>query len=105
MAFIESLGQPPIEEMAAAGWSPGANIAAVVCRMVRDAGAPAINAQLLITPVTDCDFSTPSCTDNGDGYVLTADTMRGFWDHFADPASRSDPRASPVRRSTTISDT
>ncbi len=84
-------------QLAVAGWSAGANIAAVVCQMSRDAGGPGINAQLLITPVTDCDFSTPSYIDNGDGYVLAANTMRWFWDHYADPADRQDPKASPLR--------
>ena len=84
-------------QLAVAGWSAGANIAAVVCQVSRDAGGPDISAQLLITPVTDCDFSTPSYIDNGDGYLLTADSMRWFWDHYADPALRSDPRASPLR--------
>jgi acetyl esterase/lipase len=84
-------------QLAVAGWSAGANIAAVVCQLSRDAGGPEINAQLLITPVTDCDFSTPSYIDNGDGYVLTANTMRWFWDHYADPADRQDPKASPLR--------
>jgi acetyl esterase/lipase len=40
---------------------------------------------------------TPSYIDNGDGYLLTADSMRWFWDHYADPALRSDPMASPLR--------
>jgi len=84
-------------QLAVAGWSAGANIAAVVCQLSRDAGGPEINAQLLITPATDCDFSKPSYIDNGEGYVLNAATVRWFWDHYADPADRQDPKASPLR--------
>jgi acetyl esterase/lipase len=52
---------------------------------------------LLITPVTDGDLSRPSYRENGDGYVLTAALMKWFWDHYADPEQRSDPKAAPLR--------
>ncbi len=84
-------------ELAVAGWSAGANVAAVVCQLARDAGGPAISAQLLVTPVADCDFSRPSYVDNADGYVLTASLMQWFWNHYADPAERTDPKSSPIR--------
>ncbi len=84
-------------EMAVAGWSAGANVAAVVCQLARDAGGPEIAGQLLVTPVTDCDLERPSYAENADGYVLTTGLMRWFWDHYADPADRADPRASPLR--------
>jgi acetyl esterase/lipase len=69
----------------------------VVCQRVRDEGGPAIAGQLLLTPVTDCDFSRPSYTDNAEGYVLTKALMHWFWDHYCDPADRSSPLASPLR--------
>jgi acetyl esterase/lipase len=80
-----------------AGWSAGANLAAVTAQLARDAGGPSIVGQLLLTPVTDCDWSRASYTDNGEGYVLTASLMRWFWDHYADEADRTDPLASPIR--------
>ncbi|HEU4731488.1 MAG TPA: alpha/beta hydrolase fold domain-containing protein [Kofleriaceae bacterium] len=83
--------------LAVAGWSAGGNIAAVTCQRVRDTGGPPIAGQLLLTPVTDCDPSRPSYIENADGYVLTASLMAWFWDHYADPAVRIDPRASPLR--------
>ncbi len=91
-----SLGGAP-GPPAVAGWSAGANVAAVVCQTARDAGGPAIAGQLLVTPVTDCDLTRPSYVDNADGYVLTAALMAWFWDHYADPADRFDPLASPLR--------
>jgi acetyl esterase/lipase len=78
-------------------WSAGANVAAVVCQMARDAGGPEIAGQVLVTPVTDCDLSRDSYVDNAEGYVLTTALMRWFWDHYADPADREHPKASPLR--------
>jgi cation diffusion facilitator CzcD-associated flavoprotein CzcO/acetyl esterase/lipase len=80
-----------------AGWSAGGNIAAVTCQLARDAGGPRIAGQLLLTPVTDCDFSRPSYVENADGYILTTPLMMWFWDHYADPADRTQPKASPLR--------
>jgi cation diffusion facilitator CzcD-associated flavoprotein CzcO/acetyl esterase/lipase len=84
-------------QLAVAGWSAGANIAAVACQSARDAGGPAIRGQLLINPVVDADLTRPSYVDNGDGYLLTTALMRWFWDHYADPADRADLRAAPLR--------
>jgi cation diffusion facilitator CzcD-associated flavoprotein CzcO/acetyl esterase/lipase len=79
------------------GWSAGANVAAVVCQMARDAGGPEIAGQVLVNPVTDCDLTRPSYVECADGYLLTADLMRWFWHQYAAPADREDPRASPLR--------
>jgi cation diffusion facilitator CzcD-associated flavoprotein CzcO/acetyl esterase/lipase len=91
-----SLGGVP-GQLAVCGWSAGANLAAVVCHMARDAGGPGINGQVLVTPVTDCDFSRGSYVTNGDDYFLTTALMQWFWDHYAEPADRSNPKASPLR--------
>jgi cation diffusion facilitator CzcD-associated flavoprotein CzcO/acetyl esterase/lipase len=84
-------------QLAVAGWSAGGNIAAVVCQLARNAGGPHISGQMLLTPVIDAAMNRPSFEENADGYLLTAAMMRWFWDHYADPADRSDPRASPLR--------
>jgi cation diffusion facilitator CzcD-associated flavoprotein CzcO/acetyl esterase/lipase len=85
------------DQLAVAGWSAGANIAAVACQLARNAGGPDIVGQLLLTPVTDGSMSTQSYEENALGYVLTAPLMQWFWDHYADPAERIDPKASPLR--------
>jgi acetyl esterase/lipase len=95
-AHAETLGGVP-GQLAVCGWSAGGNIAAVVCQMARDAGGPHIAGQVLVTPVTDCDFTRESYVANGEGYVLTTALMRWFWDHYADPADRPHPKASPLR--------
>ncbi len=84
-------------KLAVAGWSAGGNLAAIVAQQAHAAGAPAIAGQLLLTPVTDCDTDTVSYHENADGYMLTAALMHWFWDHYADPADRTDPKASPMR--------
>jgi cation diffusion facilitator CzcD-associated flavoprotein CzcO/acetyl esterase/lipase len=84
-------------QLAVAGWSAGANLAAVVCQQARDAGGPDIAGQMLLTPVTDSDMSRPSYSENGEGYILTRALMEWFWDHYADPADRTDPRVAPLR--------
>jgi acetyl esterase/lipase len=84
-------------QVAVGGWSAGANLAAVVSQLARDAGEPAPVAQLLLTPVTDSDMGRRSYQENGEGYVLTASLMRWFWDHYADEAIRTDPKAAPLR--------
>ena len=74
-----------------------ANIAAVACQLARDARGPHISGQVLICPVVDSDMTRPSYQENGDGYILTTALMRWFWDHYADPADRDDPRVAPLR--------
>ncbi|MFM2078495.1 MAG: hypothetical protein RJA49_2385, partial [Actinomycetota bacterium] len=48
----EELGGVP-GQLAVAGWSAGANVAAVATQLARDAGGPSIAGQMLLTPVTD----------------------------------------------------
>ena len=84
------------DQLAVAGWSAGANLAAVACQTARDAGGPRIVGQLLVNPVTDASMSTGSYTSNADGFILTASLMRWFWDHYTDPADRTNPKASPL---------
>jgi cation diffusion facilitator CzcD-associated flavoprotein CzcO/acetyl esterase/lipase len=95
-AHAVELGGVP-EELVVAGWSAGANLAAVVAQRARDEGGPVVRGQLLLTPVTDSGMTTGSYQENADGYVLTAGLMRYFWDHYCDPARRTDPTASPLR--------
>jgi cation diffusion facilitator CzcD-associated flavoprotein CzcO/acetyl esterase/lipase len=83
-------------QLAVCGWSAGGNIAAGVCQLARAAG-PQIVGQVLVTPVTDCDFTRRSYVVNGEGYGLTTSLMRWFWDHYAAEGDRTNPKASPLR--------
>jgi len=68
--------------LAVGGDSAGGNLAAVVALAARDAGDLPIAFQLLIYPATDMRRGHPSHTTNGDGYVLTRDTLAYFHDHY-----------------------
>ena len=80
-----------------AGWSAGANLAAVTCQTARDRSGPAIRGQVLVCPVTDTDLDRQSYVDNGDGYILTKGLMTWFFDHYTEPGDRTDPRVAPIR--------
>jgi acetyl esterase len=86
--------------MAVGGDSAGGNLAAVVCIAERDAGQPGtapLRFQMLIYPATDMRRGAPSHTSNGQGYLLTRDTIAYFHDHYiTDPAQDLDWRASPL---------
>jgi acetyl esterase len=84
--------------LAIGGDSAGGNLTAVVALMARERGGPPIRFQLLVYPVTDFSFDTPSYRDNAEGYLLTTDGMRWFWNHYlAKPATGREPFASPLR--------
>ncbi len=85
--------------LAVGGDSAGGNLAAAVCLAARDglSGRLPIAFQLLIYPVTDQRRRHASHVSNGKGYLLTADTITWFHDHYIDDAQHDlDWRASPL---------
>jgi acetyl esterase len=85
------------DRIAVGGDSAGGNLAAAVALMARDRGGPPLVFQLLVYPVTAWNFDTASYRGNADGYGLTRDGMRWFWDHYLrDPADASNPYAAPL---------
>ena len=83
--------------LAVGGDSAGGNLAAVVAIAARDAGDLPIAFQLLIYPATDMRRGQPSHTSNGEGYLLTTDSIAYFHDHYiADAKHDLDWRASPL---------
>jgi acetyl esterase len=92
-----ALGLDP-RRLAIGGDSAGGNLTAVVALMARDRGGPPLRFQLLIYPVTDCNFETRSYRENAEGYFLTAKQMRWFWEHYlSEPGEAALPYASPLR--------
>ena len=86
------------DRIAVAGDSSGGNLSAVIARRSRDRSGPKLAAQVLIYPVTDCDFDTPSYRDAATGYGLTRDSMVWYWNQYLpDEARRVSPEASPLR--------
>jgi acetyl esterase/lipase len=84
--------------LALGGDSSGGNLAAVCARRARDAGVD-LRLQVLVYPVCDADLDTPSYLEFADGYWLTRDGMRWFWDKYVPTGDRFDPDASPLRAS------
>jgi acetyl esterase len=84
--------------LAVGGDSAGGNLATVVALAARDAGDPPLAFQLLIYPATDMRRLTESHRTNGQGYLLTSDTIEYFTNHYLDPAHYTDWRASPLLR-------
>lgn len=84
--------------LAVGGDSAGGNLAAAVALMARDRGGPRITHQLLVYPVTDHSFETVSYRENAEGYLLTKQAMKWFWDHYLRSAEDgANPLASPLR--------
>jgi acetyl esterase len=79
------------------GDSAGGNLAAALCLVQREAGQPLPGFQLLIYPATDMRAVAPSHTTNGQGYMLTNDSIAWYrGNYIADPADWADWRASPL---------
>ncbi|MBL0089719.1 MAG: alpha/beta hydrolase [Ideonella sp.] len=100
-AQAASLGLDPTR-IAIGGDSAGGNLSAVVALANRGAGEQAVplKLQLLIYPATDMRAVAPSHTTNGEGYLLTKDTIAYFRGHYIDDASHySDWRCSPLLHS------
>lgn len=80
------------------GDSAGGNLAAVTSLMARDRGGPFLAGQVLIYPVTNYHFGTPSYQEFREGCLLTRGAMRWFWSHYLrDEADGTLPYASPLR--------
>jgi acetyl esterase len=80
------------------GDSAGANLAAVVALMARDAAIP-LRLQSLVYPVADYTLSGISYEKYAQGYgILTRDAMAWFRGHYLrSPADAEDWRASPIK--------
>lgn len=85
-------GQKPL---IVCGDSAGANLATIALRRLGDE-VPCV-LQVLIYPVTDCDFETASYREHGTGLPLTRRDMIWFFDHYAPRARHPDDTISPLR--------
>lgn len=86
------------KRLAVAGNSAGGNIAAVVALMANEKGEPALRSQVLLCPVTDANFDTPSYKEFANGYFLTKNLMVWFWDNYTpDAEARKQIYASPLQ--------
>ncbi|MEV7716967.1 alpha/beta hydrolase [Streptomyces sp. NPDC088184] len=84
--------------VAVAGDSVGGCMSAVFALMNKERGGIGLKAQVLLYPVTDADFDTPSYLQFAEGYYLTRDGMKWFWDAYTtDPSQRTEAYASPLQ--------
>jgi acetyl esterase len=97
-ANAESLGADPAR-MGVHGDSAGANLAAVVALLARDAGGPRLRLQSLVYPIADYGMVGDSYEKYADGYgILTRSATIWFRDHYLrKPEDANDWRASPIK--------
>lgn len=69
-------------QISVAGDSAGGNLSAVVSLLNRDLQGPPIHAQILLYPVTDLTFSTPSYEEFATGFGLLKKDMAWFKKHY-----------------------
>src|SRR5476649_1053892 len=84
--------------LAVAGNSVGGNMAAVVALMAKEKGTPHIAFQLLLLPLTDAIFATESYLTYPEGFFLSRNMMKWFWDAYTtDAGKRKELHASPLQ--------
>jgi acetyl esterase len=86
--------------IAVGGESAGGNLAAGLALRARDAGGPALAAQILVYPVTDMFFEQdlPSYALLDEDYFLNRDQMRWYYDCYAPGVTATDdPILSPCK--------
>ncbi len=84
--------------LAIAGDSVGGNMAAALTLLGKERGDVSFVQQVLFYPVTNAAFDTASYDEFAEGYFLTREGMKWFWDQYTtSEAQRSEPTASPLR--------
>lgn len=79
------------------GDSAGANLAAAAALQLRDSAGPQASLLLLIYGCYDLAFETQSCVENGEGKILTLQSMHWFRQHYlSNGADLRDPLISPI---------
>jgi acetyl esterase len=81
--------------LALIGDSAGGNLAAVAARRLR--GELPVALQVLVYPVIDAVFDTPSYDEFSEDHGLSRASMQRFWRLYLDGADPTDPDAAPLR--------
>lgn len=86
------------KRLALVGNSVGGNMVAAVALQAKNNHTPAIRYDVMLWPVTDASFDTPSYRQFAEGYFLTRNMMKWFWDSYTTSAAqRQTLLASPLR--------
>jgi len=87
-------------KLAVMGDSVGGNMATVVTMLAKERCGPKIDYQVLFYPVTDANFETESYKEFANGYWLSTESMKWFWNaYLPDENLRNQYMASPLRAS------
>ncbi|EHM8581647.1 TPA: alpha/beta hydrolase [Klebsiella pneumoniae] len=83
------------------GNSVGGNMVASVALQAKQFNGPKIRYNVMLWPVTDANFNSASYNQYENGYFLTKNMMKWFWDNYTTSASdRNNILASPLRATT-----
>ncbi len=86
------------KRLALVGNSVGGNMVAAVALQAKQHKTPAIRYDVLLWPVTDANFNTASYNQYENGYFLTRNMMKWFWDAYTtNESDRNNILASPLR--------
>jgi acetyl esterase/lipase len=86
--------------LAVVGDSVGGNLTAALTLLAKERGGPPIRFQVLFYPVTDSNFDTPSYEKYKEGYWLTREGMKWFWNNYSsNETNRKEPTVSPLQAS------
>jgi len=83
------------------GNSVGGNMVASVALQAKQFNGPKIRYNVMLWPVTDANFDSTSYNQYENGYFLTKNMMKWFWDNYTTNVSdRNNILASPLRATT-----
>ena len=86
------------KRLALVGNSVGGNMVAAVALQAKQHNTPAIRYDVMLWPVTDANFATHSYNQYENGYFLSRNMMKWFWDAYTTRESdRNNILASPLR--------
>ena len=86
--------------LAVVGDSVGGNLTAALTLLAKERGGPSIRFQVLFYPVTDANFDTLSYRKYEQGYWLTREAMKWFWNNYtSNETNRKEPTVSPLQAS------
>ena len=86
--------------LAVVGDSVGGNLTAALTLLAKERGGPSIRFQVLFYPVTDSNFDTSSYRKYAEGYWLTREGMKWFWDNYTSKeTNRKEATVSPLQAS------
>jgi len=86
------------KRLALVGNSVGGNMVAAVALQAKQHNTPSIRYDVMMWPVTDANFDDASYKQFANGYFLTRNMMKGFWDNYTtSEKDRNNILASPLR--------